>query len=271
MTCDMSTAMSAFIRTYADPRADLQAHFAATVVIPSVLRAELADALRSVFAQTIEGRIQILIGIDVFSNDVAMLDAICASRPPNCVVQVFWPGYSTSSRHGGISRAKDGGALRCVLSYLANSPFIAYLDDDNWWHPDHLRLLRQAIVHGDWAYSLRWYAHPASRRPICIDQWESVGPGKGLYNPQYGGFVDPGCLMISRPRCDTVFTLWNKPLTDDVSGMSADRMVFDALRGLFRGVGTGQPTAFYTLSPTDDVHLARLQLIGPAYDEAGAS
>jgi len=40
---------------------------------------------------------------------------------------------------------------------------------------------------------------------------------------------------------------------------------------LFRGVGTGQPTAFYTLSPTDDGHLARLQLIGPAYDEAGAS
>jgi hypothetical protein len=263
--------MTPFFRTYADSGAELQAPFAVAVVIPSVLRVEIGDALRSVFAQTIEGRIQVLIGIDVFTQDVAMLDAICESRPPACVVQVFYPGYSTSRWHGGISPARDGGALRCILSNLANSPFVAYLDDDNWWHPDHLRLLRQVIGDDDWAFSHRWFVHPISRRPICVDKWESLGPGKGIFNERYGGFVDPNCLMIRKPRCETVFSLWNKPLATDPNGMSADRMVFDALRALFRGVDSGQPTAFYVLAPNDAGHAVRLRLIGPDYDRAGVS
>jgi hypothetical protein len=239
--------------------------------MPSILRAEIGDALRSVFAQTIEGRIQVLIGIDIPSSDIGMLDAICEDRPPSCVVQVFWPGYSTSSRHGGVTPARDGGALRCILSHLANSSLVAYLDDDNWWHPDHLRLLREVIAHGDWAFSWRWFVHPVSRRPICVDNWESVGPGKGIFNEKYGGFVDPSCLMMRKPRCDTVFSLWNKPLPDDPIGMSADRMVFEALHRLFPGVCSGQPTVFYTLNSKDEGHSRRLRLIGPDYNRAGLS
>lgn len=108
--------------------------------------------------------------------------------------------------------------------------------------------------------------HPVTRRPISIDEWESVGPGRGFFNERFGGFVDSNCLMMTKPRCDTVFALWNKPMPDDPRAMSADRMVFDALRALFRGVDTGQPTAFYTLDPSDDGHPQRLRWIGPDYD-----
>jgi hypothetical protein len=157
--------------TWAPSAADLQAQAAVAVVIPTILRPSLARALSSVFAQKFDGRIQILIGIDQPQGSVEMLEATCRTAPAHCVVQVLYPGYSTSVRHGGLCDACDGGALRTILSYLANAPLIAYLDDDNWWGRSHLDTLARAIEPVDWAFSLRWFVHPATARPICIYVW----------------------------------------------------------------------------------------------------
>ncbi len=261
--------MTAFIKTYADDPASLQQTFDAAVVMPTILRPEIGPALRSIFAQNFAGRIQVLVGIDKPLGDVAMIDEICRDRPPHCVVQLIYFGYSTAQRHGGLSRAGDGGVLRCVLSFLANSPYVAYLDDDNWWHPDHLRLLRQALGQGDWAFSLRWFVHPVTGRNICIDRWESVGPGAGLYTEMFGGFVDPNSLMVDKTRCSTVLQRWTAPLSVDDSGMSADRNIFDGLSRGFTAVSTGEPTSFYRLDPTDEMHPTRMELFGALYARAG--
>jgi hypothetical protein len=239
--------------------------------MPTILRPELVDALRSIFAQTIQGRIHVLIGIDRPTGDLSLLDTACQARPQNCVVQVYYPGYSTSARNGGLSPARDGGVLRCVLSYLANSPYVAYLDDDNWWHPDHLLRLHAAMSDADWAYSLRWFVHPTSRRAICVDQWESLGPGLGVFNSEFGGFVDANCLMLNKIACEPVVCEWNRPLQGDPKGMSADRNVFNVLLRYFRGAGTAEPTVFYTMDPRDDRHESRMQLIGPAYHDAASA
>jgi hypothetical protein len=261
-------AVSGFFKTYAEPGAQLQDTMDAAVVMPTILRPELRDALRSVFAQDLPGRVQVLIGIDTPTSDISMLDTLCAERPPNFVVQVFYPGYSTSVRHAGLAKAQDGGALRSILSYLANSPYVAYLDDDNWWRPDHLRLLRQALNQTDWAYSLRWFVHPASRRAICVDKWESVGPFRGVFH-MHGGWVDPNCLMLNKVVCEVVLAEWSRPLRGDLTGATADRNIFKLLRERFRGTAINQPTAFYQLNPSDVLHPIRLRLIGRAYEEAG--
>ncbi len=151
--------MSSFIRTYADAGTRMQDIFDVAVVMPSLLRPQLRDALRSIFAQDLIGRIQVLIGIDTLEGDCSLLESVCHERPTKCTVQVFYPGYSTSRRHGGLGLAYDGGVLRCILSHLANSQFVAYLDDDNYWRSDHLRLLRDAVSQADWAFSLRWFLH----------------------------------------------------------------------------------------------------------------
>lgn len=260
--------MTAFIKTYADEAASLQQPFDVSVVIPTIMRSEIADAIRSVFSQDFTGRIQILIGIDKPIGDLSVIDEICRARPSNCVLQVIYLGYSTSVRHGGLSPARDGGVLRCILSYCANSPYVAYLDDDNWWRPDHLRLLRQAVDQADWAFSLRWFVHPATRHAVCVDQWESVGPGAGIFQAKFGGFVDPNCLMINKIRCEGVLNRWNVPLDRDEKGMSADRSVFAVLSRHFKGVGTGQPTVFYKLDPQDGLQPYRMQLFGPLYQSA---
>jgi hypothetical protein len=227
----------------------------------------LIVALSSVFRQNFSGPIQVLVGVDALGGDLSVIERACEPRPRHCTVQICYPGYSTSVRHGGLHPARDGGVLRCVLTYLANSRYVTYLDDDNWWRDDHLALLTSAVAKADWAFSWRWFVHPMSSRPICVDSWESVGPHRGIFNERFGGFVDPNCLLIDKLACERAIPWWNVPLQGDSKGMSADRHVFAVLKAL-RGVATGQPTVFYRMDPNDGLHGQRLQIMGAAYDAA---
>lgn len=262
--------MVSFFRTYADDTASLQRHMDAAVVIPTLLRPTLIRAVQSVFAQDFDGRIQILIGIDQPKEQVDLLDEACANRPSNCFVQALYPGYSTSVRNGGLSPAADGGVLRSVLTWLANSRHVAYLDDDNWWDPAHLRSLRAALAGTQWAFALRWFVHPASDRPIAVDRWESVGPGGGVFGARLGGFVDPSCLMIDKAACPDAVLAWNFPLFAEDAG-TADRRVFQLLSTRYRGAGTGAATVYYRMNPADEMHAARCRWLGEAYVRAAGA
>jgi len=232
--------------TYCDPGFDLQTPFDAAVVIPSILRPELPRALRSVFAQDLAGRIQVLVGVDKPLGDGSVIAEACKDRPSNVAVSVLDLGYSTSARHGGVNSAADGGSLRAILSFLANSRYITYLDDDDWWAPDHLSSLRAAIEGHHYSYTLRWLVDAKTLKLQCIDEWNSVGPDKGLSATE-GGFVGPTSLMIDKLECLPVLCFWSQSPGDP--GLFADRLVFHALRWNFRGNGTGRATAYYALRP----------------------
>ncbi len=180
---------------------DPQRAFDAAVVIPTVLRPKLIPAAHSVFAQKGVGRIQLLIGLDKPLGSMSLIERGRALCPDHCTLTVLDLGYSTSSRHGGPHEAGDGGSLRTLLSLAANSRHVAYLDDDNRFAPNHLATLLKSVAGKDWAFSLRWYVNPYTELPICIDNWESVGPGNGVYATDRGGFVDPNCLLVDKLAC----------------------------------------------------------------------
>ena len=247
--------MPGFLRTYAKPETDLQRPAEAAVVLITGLRRTLIAVLRSVFAQAFEGRVHLLIGIDgpAGEADLAVLDRLCAAHPDSCVVQVVHPGYATP-------------VLRAVLTCLANSRYVAYLDDDNSWHPEHLRLLRAAVGEADWAYGLRWFVHPRTGRTICVDGWESVGPGRGIHAERFGGHVDPGCMMIDKLACALAVSWWTVPPAPG----APDRSMFAYLREYHRGAGIGRPTVYHRITPAHPLHKLRLELMGSAYAAAGA-
>lgn len=261
--------MSGFLRSFHAEGFEMQPPFDVAVVIPSILRPTLGAALRSIFGQAVQGRIHVLIGIDGPGGraepDLAVVEAACREIPPHILVQVLWPGFSTSVRHGGLWAPRDGGALRALLTLLANADHVAYLDDDNILLPDHLRTLRATLAGHDYAFSLRWFAHHETMRPIAVDVWESVGPGEGVFKDRFGGFVDPNTLMIDRQRCREVIMAWTTPLPGDVKAMSADRMVFDRLRRM-QGACTRDVTVLYKVDPTDEIHPLRLRLMNGAYE-----
>src|SRR5262245_65037956 len=89
-------------RTFADQGFQPQRPCDVAVIMPTTMRATIADALRSIFRQDLVGRIQVLIGIDRPDAEIALIEQACADRPSHCCVQVMYPGYSTSVRHGGL-------------------------------------------------------------------------------------------------------------------------------------------------------------------------
>ncbi|HTT74974.1 MAG TPA: glycosyltransferase family A protein [Candidatus Binataceae bacterium] len=250
-----------FLKVFQGSGVDLRDSFDFTVVMPTTLRPTINRALRSIFSQQYDGRVQVWIGVDVPLGSLDLLQETCRAVPARQCVFCFYPGYSTSRRHGGQHAAGDGGALRTVLSYLANSRFVAYLDDDNWWSSDHLASLHQALNGAEWAYSLRWFVHPDSGRSICKDEWESIGPGRGVFR-QYGGWADPNGIAINKQVCEAVLPWWAIPMRNSPNARAADRNVFRILSREFNGRATGQYTVFYTVNEADSLHKERLRLIG---------
>ena len=236
---------------------DRQEPYGAAIILPTLLRSALTRAVQSVFAQDFDGRIQILIGIDQAEGERTQLDRLAAECPAHIALDLFDPGYSTSIRHGGLYPNKVTGSLRTLMTYAANSQYVAYLDDDNWWAPDHLSSLRAAIEGHDWSWSQRWFVDPEDSLPICIDEWESVGPDAGVFKQRFGGFVDPSSLLIDKLACHEILPAWC--LTPFADGRGSDRLVFERLRQGHKGRTTGRATSFYTINPADIVHLSRLQ------------
>jgi hypothetical protein len=249
----------------------VQEPFDAAVVIPTLCRPSLLVAAQSVFRQQGVGRLQVLIGIDVVEGDIGIIDEVLAARPGCHAVTVLHLGYSTSTRHGGVHRSVDGGALRTALTYCANSRYVAYLDDDNWVHETHIARLLAAIKDRDWAFTLRWLVDPDSRQPLAVDRWESVGPGRGVYARQLGGFVDPNCLMIDKLKCDRAIRCWASPLPGDPLRPTADRHVFEMLRRQSAVGFTNAATTYYVMSATDDDSARRMSWIRELYRHYGAA
>jgi hypothetical protein len=221
---------------------DVQTPFAAAIVVPTIVRPTLGQAIRSVYAQAFDGRLQILIGIDRWAGERAYVDALIAEAPSNVAVTVLDLGYSTSQRNGGLYPSAYGGALKTILSYAANSRYVAYLDDDNWYAPDHLASMLTAIRGKAWAFALRTFVDRDSGEVLCPDTWESLGPGRGVHAAAQGGFVDTNCFLLDKFACDDVLSEW--ALTRFAGGTGGDRQVLARLSGRPWGTNNAH-TVFY--------------------------
>lgn len=233
-----------------------QTPFDFAVVMPTILRSSITDAIDSILAQDFDGTVQVLVGIDSSVGNPDVIAHACRDMPAGFSVMVLDPGYSTSIRHGGLHPSRDGGSLRTVLTYLANSRRVAYLDDDNWWAPDHLSAMSAALEHADWAWARRWFVHPGSRQPICEDTWESVGPTPS------GGWADPNTIAIDKLRCEAILRWWSLPLRNSRLAMDADRRIFEILSTEFFGAPTNKASVFYVINESDDAFAERLGWIG---------
>ena len=247
--------------THAHPDMDIQRPFDAAVVIRTLVRETLTRAVESVYAQDLDGGVQILIGIDDPKAEFALLDHLVEDCPDHMALTIFNPGYSTLAPNGGLYDA-FGGIQLSVLTYLAHTRHVAYLDDDNWWAPSHLSDLKAAIEGYDWAFALRWFVDPDTSEPLCVDDWESVGPGGGIFTKgvfkgrrYYDGFVDPNPLMIDKLACDSAVAEWNRSLPGEPG--TNDRVIFDYLRKNHHFNCTFNPTVFYVIDPKDPIHRSR--------------
>lgn len=93
---------------------------------------------------------------------------------------------------GGVAAARNLGAQR------ARGPWIAFLDDDDWWAPDHLhRLLGAADRSGaGFAYAATWNVDVARGRAALRPAPAREGLAAHLLRENAIG--TPSCLMVRR-------------------------------------------------------------------------
>ena len=227
-----------------------QAQSQVAVVMATILRPSLETALRSVYVQEGVGRIQILIGIDK-PGDPTALYRVLEARPANVSALVLTLPYSTSVRHGGPHIAMDGSALRAILSFMANTRYVAYLDDDNTWLPNHLKNLLAAVEGKVWAFSRRILVDQETGRDLAVDRWDSVGANKGRLAAT-GGLVDPNCLLINKVAAASVLGRWSET-PDGRPSDTADRHFFAAIRNADHGA-VEEATVRYSIPRTHILH-----------------
>jgi hypothetical protein len=169
----------------------------AGVVMTTVLRPCITDAIQSVYRQEGAGRIHLLVGVDVRQYPIDPVVTAARARPPNVSFTLLTLPWSTSRRHGGVHTTIDGGSMRSILSLAANARHVAYLDDDNTWTPDHLASLLAAVRGKAWAHSMRRLVDATDGADLGLDVWDSVGVGKGRFAAE-GGFVDTTACWSTR-------------------------------------------------------------------------
>ena len=119
-----------------------------------------------------------------------------------------------------LPRANGGGGYG-MAPVFALAPFaitedvIFYLDDDNWYEPDHIESLVEMIEKHDlgWAYSLRKIVDNEGSF-ICEDNCESLGMQLNSDN-QY--LVDNSCYAVRTDVARRHSHAWYVPIVSDRS------------------------------------------------------
>lgn len=239
----MPTPPTSIGRYYPD-RAEPQSPAEVAVVMPTILRPRIVTAVESVFRQTFQGRIQLMVGVDQAADSPEHLEGALARRPDNVSALVLELPYSTSVRHGGVHPATDGGALRAILSFMANARYVAYLDDDNSWEPEHLAGVLQAVQGKVWAHSLRLLIDETNGQELGVDRWDSVGVNAGRFAAQ-GGLVDVNCLLVDKVAAARALGRWSEGPKD-----MSDRSFFAAIKDAPHG-RVERATVRYGIRPTN--------------------
>jgi glycosyltransferase involved in cell wall biosynthesis len=227
-----------------------------TVVTSSIGRPELRQCIESVRAQT---------------------------YPVNHHVYVNGPGFHASARRilsdyhdvtafylpedtGDIGAGPSMSGVFSAAPFLTNSEWILYLDDDNWFEPNHVEsLVNLATAHNlSWAYSLRRLVS-ADGTPICDDDWCSLGQWPVYRTGDY--VVDNSCYLVRRDLAMRCALAWQ------AIPMIQDRCYLMALKESGKRYGcTGLSTVNYrvgtgTAEDRPDIYLSQAKDLREAYPD----
>jgi glycosyltransferase involved in cell wall biosynthesis len=193
----------------------------AVVITPTTGAPQLLECLRSVQAQTFR-RLRHLVVVDGPGFAARARRALRAVRRRRIPIDVLQLPRNT----GG--KLYMGHRIYAAVPHLVDEDLVLFLDEDNWFEPDHVAALESTVRRGrlEWAFSLR---NVMSRdgRFICRDDCESLGrwplwsskPGP----PRY--LVDTNCYAVRREVLIQLCFTWHMP-------RGADRVVTHLMRDL---------------------------------------
>ena len=146
----------------------------------------------------------------------------------------------TVSLEENIGKGWYGHRVYAACSFLVNADVICYLDEDNWFDPNHVETIVNKLEAGyDWTYSFR-KIYNKDGEFVCEDNCESLGKWPVYVNPSLY-HIDTSSFGIRRSVALAVGHSW-------YGQWGADRQFFGALKQHFRNFeGTRQYTSNYRL------------------------
>lgn len=135
------------------------------------------------------------------------------------------PNVKTIRLEENVGKGWYGHRVYAACSFLVNADVIFYLDEDNWFEPDHVQNLIDVISEGnDWAYSFR-KIYDKEENYLCDDNCESLGRWPIFFdNNAY--HIDTSCFAIKRDVAVRIGHAW-------YGQWGADRQFFAALKKFF--------------------------------------
>ncbi len=178
------------------------------VVIPTIGSQHLEECLESVSNQTHKDTTTYLFrdGMDV--------------KIPSYVNNI--PNIKQIHLDENVGKGWYGHRVYAACSFLVNADVICYLDEDNFYEPEHVQTLVETISKGnDWAYSLRNIVDKNGEF-ICADDCESLGKWPVYFNNEIF-HIDTSCFAIRRDVAVRIGHAW-------YGQWGADRQFFGAIK-----------------------------------------
>jgi hypothetical protein len=172
-----------------EKRGKFEARFLVSVVTPTMGTPQLRRAIESVQAQSYP-RVEHVIVIDGPAGE-ASARSMLPSEPTHPCHVISLP-FNTGG--GGYICHRIYGA--CV--YLVSGRYVVFLDEDNWFEPDHIAGLMELVESRglEWAYALRTIRDADGRR-VAPDDCQSLGRWPVWNNPERH-LVDMNCYLVRR-------------------------------------------------------------------------
>ncbi|OOF56755.1 glycosyltransferase [Rodentibacter genomosp. 2] len=220
------------------------------VVTSTIGRDELVRAIESVKAQTYSCRHYIFVDGEQFLDKVKGL-----VEPYQDLIITYLP--MNTGKNGMVN-----SSINAIASFLVEEDIICYLDDDNWYKPNHVEELVKVLEKGaDFAYSLRDF-YSLNGEFICSDDWESLGYWR-LNKTVKINLIDtdktyPVVFNFNNREChiDTNTYAFPRNLAIELSrswysGIHNDRHIYKKLQELGKvGVGSARYTVNYSADLT---------------------
>jgi hypothetical protein len=117
----------------------------------------------------------------------------------------------------------NGHRIYGAANYIAKGDYICYLDEDNWYQPNHIEELVKVATPNSWSYSFRRIMNGAGEF-ICNDDCESLGLWPSILNDH---FVDVNCYFFPKNMAVFFSPLWYRRARKDVP--EVDRLLCQTL------------------------------------------
>jgi glycosyltransferase involved in cell wall biosynthesis len=147
-----------------------------------------------------------------------------------------------------------GHRIYAATSFLVNSEFVAFLDEDNWLEPTHIESLVVAVRETGslWAFSLRNIVDEHGDF-VARDACESLGNLHHVFDRPGETFVDTNCYLLPREVAVAISAAWYGQTRPPDGRVEPDRLVSSMLFSWFPNACSNKAhTLNYTIGNRPD-------------------